>query len=238
MFCVSESDQSDAAMGREPMVQGPEPSFRDNHGLALHGPETAQATGPSPTGDSLLQEPPSYVIDAPERPDGRPDRIIDDYGRIFKEKRNLEEQGAKVFVYDPELGTDADRELADMIDNVFDGAVVSERPAGAESFPSHQITEKEDMSFFEFMLEQTEEDSWIGQLLSIIISQYVTSQNESEGVAAPSGRDDDIPEVPSDMVHSEDDTDEDEIFIDDLAEHTPSSEVYLVVHGFDGGTAF
>ena len=235
IFCVSESDQSDAAMGREPMVQGPEPSFRD---LALHGPDTAQATGPSPTGDSLLQEPPSYVIDAPERPDGRPDRIIHDYGMMSEEKRILEEEDAEVFIFDPELEEDAGRELADLIDRVFDDAVVSEMPAGAERIPSHRITEKEDVSFYEFMLEQTEKDSWIGQLLSVVISQFVTPQNESEGVATPSGREDDIPEVPSDIVHGEDDGDEDLVFVEDLAEHTPSSVVFLVVHGFDGGTAF
>ena len=118
---------------------------------------------------------------------------------------------------------------------VFDGAVVSEMPRGADVISSDQLPEKHDVTFLELVMEYTEEGSWLRELLSVMIAQYVST--ESEGVAPSSGRDDEIPDVSPVMVNDTDDK-ESATFVDDIPEHEPSSESYLVEHGFDGGTFF
>ena len=119
---------------------------------------------------------------------------------------------------------------------VFDGAVVSERPKGAETVSPEQLPDTYSVSFLEIMLEQTGEDSWIRELLSVMISQYASSGG-SEGVAPSPGREDRGIEIPSDIMTEEDEKDP-VSFVDDLPEFTPSSESYLTQHGFDGGTSF
>ena len=206
----------------------------EQQGPAPDGPR--MPTGPQQRTGVPPQEPQRYVIDAPGHPDARPDRIIDDYGRMYEEKRILEEQGAEVYVFDPELERDAGRELAGIINTVFDGTVVSERPKGAETVSPEQLPDTYSVSFLEIMLEQTGEDSWIRELLSVMISQYVSSGG-SEGIAPSPGREDRGIEIPSDIITEEDEKDP-VSFVDDLPEFTPSSESYLTQHGFDGGTSF
>ena len=188
--------------------------------------------------EMFQQGPPRYVIDAPDRPDNRPERIINDYGRMFEEKRDLEESGAEVFVFDPELKKDAGKELAGILTEMFDDAIVSERPQNAETITQDQLPESYDVSFLEFMKEKTGNDTWLGQLLSVMISQYTANSNESEGVAPSPGRNDRFVEIPSDMTEEEEGDDEDQSFIDDLPEFITSSESFLKEHGFDGGTFF
>ena len=204
------------------------------------GPDTGprEGMGPKPREPGMppMDGAQRFVIDAPDRPDGRPDRIIDDYGRMYEEKRQLEDQGAEVFVLDPGLERDAGKELAGAINAVFDGAVVSERPADAEPSPL-QLPESYDVSFLEEMLEQVEDDTMLAQLLSVMISQYTASGSGSGSLAPSNGRDDDVPDVPEEVVE-EDDSDEPVLFVDDVPEHVPSSVEFITVHGFDGGTFF
>jgi hypothetical protein len=204
---------------------GPAPGPREGMGPEPRGP------GMPPMGESKR-----FVIDAPDRPEGRPDRIIDDYGRMFEEKRQLEDQGAEVFILDPGLERDAGRELAGAINAVFDGAVVSEMPADSEPAPM-DLPESYDVSFLEEMLEQVEDDSMLAQLLSVMISQYTASGSGSGSLAPSNGREDDVPDVPEEVVE-EDDSDEPVLFVDDVPEHIPSSVEFITVHGFDGGTFF
>ena len=225
VYCISD-DGSDAAF--------------DPYAVPF-GPEHGEMQGPAPAGehqDRMQQEPPRYVIDAPDRPDNRPERIIDDYGRMFEEKRGLEENGAEVFICDPELERDAGKELAGILNEMFDDAILSERPQNAEVITQDQLPDSYDVSFLEFMQEKAGKDTWIGQLLSVMISQYVSSSNESEGVAASQERDDRYIEIPSDMIREESDEGDEESFIDDLPEFVTSSESFLIEHGFDGGTFF
>ena len=237
MFFVLGDSDSDAVPEMESMMIEPRSEMRERQGFDGHGQGTNPEMAMSPFG-SPASEPPRYVIDAPDRPDNRPERIIDDYGRMYEEKHNLERGGAEVFVYDPELEKDAGRELAEVINTVFDGAIVSERPRDAETVAPEQIPDSYNVSFLELMLEQTGKDTWLGQLLSVMISQYVAANNESEGVAPSPGRQDDIIEIPSDVVREEEDENEPEIFVDDIPEYTTSSELFLIEHGFDGGTFF
>lgn len=227
VFCVFGNDSSTA---------GNEPAF---------GFGDPQAPGPDRMGMQNIPEPPDmrapgqprYVIDAPERPDQRPERIIDDYGRMYDEKRTLENEGAEVFIYDPELERDAGKELAEAIGAVFDGSVVSEMPKGAVKISADQLPQDHDVTFLELLKDKAEEGSWLRELLSVMISQYVSAESESEGVASSQGRDKDIPEISPEIVKEEDD-DEPESFVEDVPEHIPSSESYLTNHGFDGGTFF
>jgi len=204
------------------------------------GPDTGprEGMGPKPREPGMppMDGAQRFVIDAPDRPDGRPDRIIDDYGRMYEEKRQLEDQGAEVFVLDPGLERDAGKELAGAINAVFDGAVVSERPADAEPSPL-QLPESYDVSFLEEMLEQVEDDTMLAQLLSVMISQYTASGSGSGSLAPSNGREDEVPDVPDEVVE-EDDSEEPVLFVDDVPEHIPSSVEYITVHGFDGGTFF
>ena len=86
-------------------------------------------------------------------------------------------------------------------------------------------------------MDHTEEGSWLRELLSVMISQYVSSGSESEGVAPSQGRYKEISEIPPEMIKEEDE--EDPVsFVEDIPEHIPSSESYLTEHGFDGGTLF
>ena len=233
-FVLGDSD-SDAAPDMGPMTIEPRSDMRDRQGFDGNGRGMGMPS--APFGDPAPTEIPRYVIDAPDRPDNRPERIIDDYGRMYEEKRGLEEQGAEVFVYDPMLERDAGKELAEIMNTVFDGAIVSERPRDAETVASEEIPETYNVSFLELMLEQTGKDTWLGQLLSVMMSQYAAANNESEGVAPSSGRHDDIIEIPSDVVREEEDETEPELFVDDIPEFTPSSESFLIEHGFDGGTS-
>ena len=233
VFCVSDDVFSDATDGQMPMPQTSEMRPYEAQG-PLHGHEIPPMREQGP----MMNEQPRYVIDAPDRPDNRPERIIDDYGRMYEEKRGLEDQGAEVFVYDPELKEDAGKELAGILNEMFGNAIVSERPQNAETIEPEQLPESYDVSFLEFMQERTGKDTWLGQLLSVMISQYVNSSSESEGVAASQGREDRYIEVPSDVIKEEEDEREPETFIDDIPKYTPSSESYLIEHGFDGGTSF
>ena len=201
-----------------------------------HGPREGMDPEPRGPGMPQMGEPKRFVIDAPDRPEGGPDRIIDDYGRMFEEKRNLEGQGAEVFVFDPVLERDAGKDLARAIDAVFDGAVVSERPADSEPAPI-QLPDSYDVSFLEEMLEQVEDDTMLAQLLSVMISQYTASGSGSGSLAPSNGRDDDVPDVLEEVVE-EDDSEEPVLFVDDVPEHVPSSVEFITVHGFDGGTFF
>ena len=232
VFCVNDDVFSNAA--DTPVPQAPDTGFRDEQGPVQHG------TGMPPMGDKAprADEPPRYVIDAPDRPDNRPERIIDDYGRMYEEKHILEDQGAEVFVYDPELERDAGKELAGVLSDMFDDMIVSEKPRDAETISSEEIPESYDVSFLEFMQEKTGKDTWLGQLLSVMISQYISNSSESEGVATSQGREDRYIEVPSDAIREEEDEREPEFFVDDIPEYIPSSESYLIEHGFDGGTFF
>ena len=232
VFCVTDDVFSNAA--DTPVPQAPDTGFRDEQGPVQHG------TGMPPMGDKAprADEPPRYVIDAPDRPDNRPERIIDDYGRMYEEKHILEDQGAEVFVYDPELERDAGKELAGVLSDMFDDMIVSEKPRDAETISSEEIPESYDVSFLEFMQEKTGKDTWLGQLLSVMISQYISNSSESEGVATSQGREDRYIEVPSDAIREEEDEREPEFFVDDIPEYIPSSESYLIEHGFDGGTFF
>lgn len=226
MFCVSGTDSSDAGCPPSEPIFGEGP-YPDNDGMRAFGM-------PAPFGGPAPEEPPRYVIDAPDRPDQRPDRIIDDYGRMYDEKRALEEGGAEVYIFDPELERDAGPELARAITEVFDGAVVSEMPNGAKTIPGNQ-SGRYDIEFLNLLMEKTEEGSWLRELLSVMLSQYAST--ESEGVAPSAGRED-IPEVHPELIREGGDENESVFFIDDLPEFTPSSEAYLVEHGFDGGTFF
>jgi len=219
-------DASAEATDPEPLVPGPGP--REEQGPAPRGPEGR------PMGEP--KEPTRYVIDAPDRPEGSLDRIVDDYGRMFEEKRQLEGQGAEVFVLDPELDRDAGGELAGAIRAVFDGAVVSERPEDSEPAPM-QLPESYDISFLEEMLDQAEDSTMLAQLLSVMISQYTASGSGSGSLAPSNGRDDDVPDVPDEVIE-EDDGEEPVLFVEDVPEHIPSSVEYITVHGFDGGTFF
>ena len=233
VFCVTDDVFSDAADGQMPKPQGSDMKSFEAQG-PQHGPGMPYMKEHGP----MMNEQPRYVIDAPDRPDNRPERIINDYGRMYEEKRGLEDRGAEVFVYDPELEKDAGRELAGILNEMFDDAIVSERPDDADTITPEQLPESYDVSFLEFMQEKTGKDTWIEQLLSVMISQYVNSSSESEGVAASQGREDRYIEVPSDVIKEEEDEREPETFIDDIPEYTPSSESYLIEHGFDGGTFF
>lgn len=222
-ICGVPDEASAEAAASEPY--GPAPGPRDGQGPEPRGP-----------GMPPMAEPKRFVIDAPDRPEGGPDRIIDDYGRMFEEKRHLEDQGAEVFVFDPVLERDAGRELAGAINAVFDGAVVSERPADSEPSPL-QLPESYDISFLEEMLEQVEDDTMLAQLLSVMISQYTASGSGSGSLAPSNGREDEVPDVPDEVVE-EDDSEEPVLFVEDVPEHIPSSVEYITVHGFDGGTFF
>ena len=230
LFCYSGDDGSDADSILVPNVP---------HNT--QGPEMREGGMPPmdrPLGNEVHpQGPPRYVIDAPDRPDGRPERIIDDYGRMYEEKRALEEEGAEVFVYDPELERDAGKELAEILNDVFDGAIVPERPEGAEEISSEQLPDGYDLSFLELLLEKAGKDTWLGQMISVMISQYI-SESGSEGIASYQGRDDYIPDYPDDVVKEDADDHPQEDFVDDIPGFTPSSVEFLVEHGFDGGTAF
>lgn len=222
-ICGVPDEASAEAAAPEPY--GPAPGPRDGQGPEPRGP-----------GMPPMAEPKRFVIDAPDRPEGGPDRIIDDYGRMFEEKRHLEDQGAEVFVFDPVLERDAGRELAGAINAVFDGAVVSERPADSEPSPL-QLPESYDVSFLEEMLEQVEDDTMLAQLLSVMISQYTASGSGSGSLAPSNSREDEVPDVPDEVVE-EDDSEEPVLFVEDVPEHIPSSVEYITVHGFDGGTFF
>lgn len=229
VFCAFGNDSSTA--GDEPAFafgdpQAPGPDCRDMQMQDRPEPPDRRAPGQ-----------PRYVIDAPDRPEKGPERIIDDYGRMYDEKRALENEGAEVYIYDPELERDAGKELAEAISTVFDGSVVSEMPKGAEKISADKLPQDHDITFLELLMDHTEEDSWLRELLSVMISQYVSSESESEGVASSQGRDKDIPEISPEIVKEEDD-DEPESFVEDVPEHIPSSESYLTNHGFDGGTLF
>jgi len=214
-----------SAESAEPEPFGPDPGPREGKEAAPREPGMPPKDGPQ-----------RFVIDAPDRPEGRPDRVIDDYGRMYEEKRQLEGQGAEVFVLDPGLEKDAGKELAGAINAVFDGAVVSEMPADSEPAPM-DLPESYDVSFLEEMLEQVEDDTMLAQLLSVMISQYTASGSGSGSLAPSNGRDDDVPDVPEEVVE-EDDSDEPVLFVDDVPEHVPSSVEFITVHGFDGGTFF
>ena len=235
VFCISEDGFSEASGDPAFMPGEFNDGFRELQGPSPQGPEMPIDRDFGPRGPT---EPKRYVIDAPDRQDVRPERIIDDYGRMYEEKRHLEEQGAEVFVYDPELERDGGRELADVINRVFDGAVVPEKPRNAETVEPAELPESYDVSFLEYMLEETGEDSWLGQLLSVMISQYVSNSSESEGVAPSTGREEYVLDVPSDAIREEEEEKESELFVDDLPEYVPSSVSYLTEHGFDGGTLF
>jgi len=234
VFCVPGDISSDASGDPEPAPWAP----CGEHALSPYGHGMPPAMGAPMMRDAPPQEPPRYVVDAPDRPDNTPERVIDDYGRIYEEKRLLEGQGAEVFVYDPGLESDAGSELARAISAVFDGAIVSERPAGAETVPLSQPSDAHSVTFLELMLEQTGKDAWLGQLLSVMISQFVSSSSESEGVASAPGREDRIQEIPSEVTGEEEDGKDPGFVFYDVIEHTPSSEAYLIEHGFDGGTLF
>jgi len=229
VFCVFGDDSSAAGEGPafgfgDPQAPGP-----GDRGMNMQG-------NPEPP-DNGTPGQPRYVIDAPDRPDQRPERIIDDYGRMYDEKRALENEGAEVYIYDPELERDAGKELAEAISAVFDGAVVSEMPKGAETVSADQLPQDHEVTFLELLRDQTDEGSWLRELLSVMISQYVSSESESEGVAPSQGRENEIPEISPEIV-KEDDEKEPASFVEDIPEHTPSSESYLTKHGFDGGTTF
>ncbi len=229
VFCVFGNDSSTA--GDESAF-----GFGDHQAPGLDGKGMHMQDRPEPP-DMRAPGQPRYVIDAPDRPEKGPERIIDDYGRMYDEKRALENEGAEVYIYDPELERDAGKELAEAIGAVFDGSVVSEMPKGAEKIHADQLPQEHDITFLELLKDNTEEGSWLMELLSVMISQYVSSESESEGVAPSQGRDKEIPEISPELVKEEDD-DEPESFVEDVPEHTPSSESYLTNHGFDGGTVF
>ena len=226
VFCISGTDSSDAgyAPAGSDFGHGPAPGDDGMQAFGIPG----QFGGPAPG------EPPRYVIDAPDRPDLRPERIIDDYGRMYDEKRALEGEGAEVYIFDPELEKDAGPELARAIIEVFDGAVVSDKPDGAITIPGKQSGHY-DTGFLDLLMEKTEEGSWLRELLAVMLSQYAST--ESEGVAPSAGRED-IPEVHPELIREGEGGEEPVSFVDDIPEFTPSSEAYLVEHGFDGGTSF
>ena len=233
MFCVSDECPSDAASEYICVPAEPNPGS--------HGPghdDMGMRAGPGPMGVQAPNGPSRYVIDVPDRPDPRPDRIIDDYGRMYNEKRALEEDGAEVFIHDPGLERDAGKELADAINAVFDGAIVPVMPKGAEVIAPSQSAEKCDVSFLELLLDEIDDGSWLRELLLVMISQYVSAESESEGVAPSTGRENDIPEISPEIIKDGDDSNVPVIFVDNIPEHIPSSESYLEEHGFDGGTTF
>ena len=248
VFCVPFDDPSDAAADYMSVSdsQGPVPApIPDRHmasqydGCAPPQKPSFDAAEPErPYATDGPKESPRYVIDMPGRSDDRPERIIEDYGRAYEEKRILEEQGAEVFIYDPGLMEHPDDILFKAIGSVFGGMLTSERPAGAEIVTPDRLPETHSQTFLELLSEQVGKDSWLGQMISVMMSQYVISSNESEGVASSQGREDDIPEVPADIIAGDGDDDEPDFFVYDEVEHTPSSEVFLVEHGFDSGTFF
>ena len=231
VFCVTDDVFSDAADGQMPM-----PQDSDMRSYGAQDPQHGPGMIPKEKGP-MMDEPPRYVIDAPDRPDNRPERIIDDYGRMYDEKRALENEGAEVYIYDPELERDAGKELAEAISAVFDGSVVSDMPKGAVKISADQLPQDHDITFLELLRDKTDEGSWLRELLSVMISQFVSSESESEGVASSQGRDKDIPEISPEIVKEEEEK-EPVSFVEDVPEHTPSSESYLTNHGFDGGTIF
>ena len=237
MFCVLDSEPSDAAEGLPP------------HGGSVPGPWDSRGPSPDVFGEFLAagpsvpfgphpQERPRYVIDAPDRPAGMPERLIDDYGRMFEEKRGLEWRGAEVFVYDPLLEEDAGKDLAEIIRAVMDGAVVSERPGGAEAVSPSSLPDTYDVAFLGLLLEQAGEGTELGQLISAMMAQRLASGSGSEGAAPSSGREDGMCAALSELADGDEDDEDDMPFVDAVSEHTPSSESYLVEHGFDGGTSF
>ena len=224
------------ALGDEPSAadDGPSSGFMDPQ---APGPEGMRMQSMPEPPDMGAPGQPRYVIDAPDRPDRGPERIIDDYSMMYDQKQALERDGAEVFIYDPGLVRDAGRELAEAIGAVFDGSVVSEMPKGAERIDTDQLPHDLDITFLELLMDHTEEGSWLRELLSVMISQYVSSGSESEGVAPSQGRYKEISEIPPEMIKEEDE--EDPVsFVEDIPEHIPSSESYLTEHGFDGGTLF
>ena len=226
VFCISGTDSSDAGYAPAGPYFGHDPAPR-NDGMQAFGM-------PGQFGCPAPGEPPRYVIDAPERPDQRPDRIIDDYGRMYDEKRTLEGEGAEVYIFDPELERDAGPELSRAIIEVFNGTIVSDMPDDARTIPGNQSGHY-DIEFLNLLMEKTEEGSWLRELLAVMLSQYAST--ESEGVAPSAGRED-IPEVHPELIREGEDDEEPVSFVDDIPEFTPSSEAYLVEHGFDGGTSF
>ncbi len=229
VFCVLGDDSSTADNGPAFGFGGPQAPGPD-------GKEMDMQNMPEPP-DRRAPGQPRYVIDAPERPEKGPERIIDDYGRMYDEKRALENEGAEVYIYDPELERDAGKELAEAISAVFDGSVVSDMPKGAVKISADQLPQDHDITFLELLRDKTDEGSWLRELLSVMISQFVSSESESEGVASSQGRDKDIPEISPEIVKEEEEK-EPVSFVEDVPEHTPSSESYLTNHGFDGGTIF
>ena len=229
VFCVFGDDSSTA--GNEPAYGFGDPQVpgHDCKGMNMQD-------RPEPP-DMRAPDQPRCVIDAPDRPERGPERIIDDYGRMYDEKRTLENEGAEVYIFDPELERDAGKELAEAISAVFDGSVVSEMPKGAEKIHADQLPQDHEITFLELLMGHTDEGSWLRELLSVMISQYVSSESESEGVASSQGRDKEIPEISPEIVKEEDEK-EPVSFVEDVPEHIPSSESYLTNHGFDGGTLF
>ena len=69
VFCVSEDMYSDAA-GPEPMPWDPSMDLRMEQCPSPPGPGMPPAMGPSMMMDVPPQDPPRYVIDAPDRPQG------------------------------------------------------------------------------------------------------------------------------------------------------------------------
>ena len=229
VFCVLGDDSSTADNGPAFTFGDPQAPGPDRMGMQMQDrPEPPDMRAPSQ---------PRYVIEAPDRPEKGPERIIDDYGRMYDEKRALENEGAEVYIYDPELERDAGKELAEAIGAVFDGSVVPEMPKGAEIISADQLPQDHEVTFLELLRDHTDEGSWLRELLSVMISQYVSAESESEGVASSQGRDKVIPEISPEMVKEEED-DEPVSFVEDVPEHIPSSESYLTNHGFDGGTIF
>ncbi|MBR6205364.1 MAG: hypothetical protein IKQ60_10090 [Candidatus Methanomethylophilaceae archaeon] len=235
MFCVLGSDGSDAA-GDSQLQHPMGLDLPDGRGPAPSG--FGQPEGPFFMDLVHLHEPPRYVIDAPDRPGGMPERVIDDYGRMFEEKRGLEDRGAKVFVYDPGLERDAGKDLADMIRAVMDGAVVSEMPSDVEVVPPSSLPEAYGVEFLELLLEQAGEGTELGQTISAMIAQRLASRNGTEGAAPSSGREGDLPAALPESAGEGEDDEEPAPYVDVESEHEPSSEAYLVEHGFDGGTFF
>ena len=199
--------------------------------------------GPSPSGGNdpgLRGHPhdgknPAIVLDAKERPDGSPERLIEDYMGLFEEKAFLESQGATVYVYDPAL---PDEELSGFIVEAMGGAVISDLSLVSgpysETAASFQASAQTGMHFLGVLLRYAEgSGSGAAELISSMLQELRGTQDAVCAASCQNGSGqypEDMPEPP----RGEEDSGSEPGFFQVLSA-VFSEETYLSSHVFDGG---
>ncbi len=217
------------------------PEFRNGTPPAF--PPGKQPEGPPPSDSEPAprpahgDKPPMIVIDASGRPHS-PEEILEEYSIIYKEKVALEVEGNEVVVYDETLVEEAGEELAGVLFTIFGGAITDSAPESGSVVTPSGTSGSADAEFLIQVLANTAKGSWLESLVQEMLDKQLRNSPAYRGMVPPDTRQTEVPDPPPERLGNGTNSNDSEEYVDDVSYPIPSSESYLVEHGFDGGAPF